>query len=64
MEAEEKRQVDDPKVDRNDWRKVVSLWLAHLLSAIVITREWTAPFRNWVLVLNQLVIRFEDRIAI
>ena len=29
-----------------------------------ITRKWTAPIRNWALVLNQLVIRFEDRIAI
>jgi putative transposase len=29
-----------------------------------ITRKWTAPIRDWALVLNQLVIRFEDRIAI
>lgn len=29
-----------------------------------ITRKWTALIRNWALVLNQLVIRFEDRIAI
>jgi putative transposase len=28
-----------------------------------ITRKWTAPLRNWALVLNQLAIRFEDRIA-
>ena len=34
------------------------------LATMDITRKWTAPLRNWALVLNQLVIRFEDRIAI
>jgi len=32
------------------------------LATMDITRKWTAPLRNWALVLNQLVIRFEDRI--
>ena len=34
------------------------------LATMDITRQWTAPIRDWALVLNQLVIRFEDRIAI
>jgi putative transposase len=34
------------------------------LATMDITRKWTAPLRNWALVLNQLAIRFEDRIAI
>ena len=34
------------------------------LATMDITRKWTAPIRDWALVLNQLVIRFEDRIAI
>jgi putative transposase len=33
------------------------------LATMDITRKWTAPLRNWALVLNQLAIRFEDRIA-
>jgi putative transposase len=34
------------------------------LATMDITCQWTAPIRDWALVLNQLVIRFEDRIAI
>ncbi len=26
-----------------------------------ITRQWTAPIRDWAKILNQLVIRFEGR---
>jgi putative transposase len=32
------------------------------LATVDITRKWTMPIRNWPQVLNQLVIRFEDRI--
>jgi transposase-like protein len=31
------------------------------LATIDITKKWTAPIRNWPLILNQLAIRFEDR---
>ena len=31
------------------------------LATMDITRKWTAPIRNWPLILNQLSIRFEDR---
>jgi transposase-like protein len=32
------------------------------LATVDITRKWTMPIQNWPQVLNQLVIRFEDRI--
>lgn len=32
------------------------------LATVDITRKWTKPIMNWPQVLNQLVIRFEDRI--
>jgi putative transposase len=32
------------------------------LATVDITAKWTAPLQNWPKVLNQLVIRFEDRI--
>ena len=32
------------------------------LATIDITRKWTSPIRDWAKVLNQLVIRFEDRL--
>jgi transposase-like protein len=32
------------------------------LVTIDITSKWTAPIRDWAKVLNQLVIRFEDRV--
>ena len=28
-----------------------------------IVKKWTMPIPNWALILNQLVIRFEDRIG-
>jgi putative transposase len=31
------------------------------LATMDITKKWTAPLQNWPLILNQLVIRFEDR---
>jgi transposase-like protein len=31
------------------------------LATMDITRKWTAPIRNWPLILNQLAIRFESR---
>jgi transposase-like protein len=31
------------------------------LATMDITKKWTAPLHNWPLILNQLVIRFEDR---
>jgi len=31
------------------------------LATMDITRKWSAPIRNWPLILNQLAIRFEDR---
>jgi transposase-like protein len=31
------------------------------LATMDITKKWTAPIRNWPLILNQLAIRFEDR---
>jgi len=31
------------------------------LATMDITRKWTAPIRDWPLILNQLAIRFEDR---
>lgn len=36
------------------------LYLAHRN----IARKWTMPIRNWPLILNQLVIKFEGRVAI
>ena len=36
--------------------------LLYYLATVDITRKWTMPIRNWPLVLNQLVIPFEDRI--
>jgi putative transposase len=32
------------------------------LATVDITRKWTSPIRDWAKVLNQLVIRFEDRL--
>jgi putative transposase len=32
------------------------------LATVDITRKWTMPIRNWTQVLNQLMIRFEDRV--
>ena len=29
-----------------------------------ITREWTAPIRDWAKILNQLAIRFEGRLVL
>ena len=29
-----------------------------------ITRQWTAPIRDWAKILNQLAIRFEGRFAL
>jgi transposase-like protein len=29
-----------------------------------ITRRWTRPIRNWPQILNQLVIRFENRLPL
>ena len=31
------------------------------LATMDITKKWTAPIRNWALILNQLAIRFENR---
>jgi len=31
------------------------------LATMDITKKWSAPIRNWPLILNQLAIRFEDR---
>jgi transposase-like protein len=31
------------------------------LATMDITKKWTAPLRNWPLILNQLAIRFEGR---
>jgi len=31
------------------------------LATMDISKKWTAPIRNWPLILNQLAIRFEDR---
>jgi transposase-like protein len=31
------------------------------LATLDITKKWTAPLRDWPLILNQLAIRFEDR---
>ena len=28
-----------------------------------ITKKWTSPVQNWAIILNQLVIRFEDRLG-
>lgn len=29
-----------------------------------ITKKWTMPIFNWAAILNQLVIRFEDRLSL
>jgi len=34
------------------------------LATMNITRKWTAPIQNWPLILNQLAIRFEDRMPV
>ena len=34
------------------------------LATMNITRKWTAPIRNWPLILNQLAIRFDDRMPV
>ena len=32
------------------------------LSTIGVTKKWTVPVRDWVLILGQLQIHFEDRL--
>jgi transposase-like protein len=34
------------------------------LATMNITKKWTAPLQNWPLILNQLAIRFEDRMSV
>jgi len=34
------------------------------LATMNITKKWTAPIQNWPLILNQLAIRFEDRMPL
>ena len=34
------------------------------LATMNITRKWTMPIQNWPLILNQLAIRFEDRLPV
>jgi len=34
------------------------------LATMNITKKWTAPIQNWPLILNQLAIRFEDRLPL
>jgi putative transposase len=34
------------------------------LATMNITKKWTAPIRNWPLILNQLAIRFDDRMPV
>lgn len=34
------------------------------LATLNITKKWTAPLRDWPLILNQLAIRFEDRMLV
>jgi putative transposase len=34
------------------------------LATMNITRKWTAPIQNWPLILNQLAIRFENRMSV
>jgi putative transposase len=34
------------------------------LATVNITKKWTAPLQNWPLILNQLAIRFEDRMPV
>ena len=34
------------------------------LATMNITKKWTAPLQNWPLILNQLTIRFEDRLPL
>ena len=34
------------------------------LATIHITRKWTLPIQSWSLILNQLAIRFEDRMSV
>lgn len=34
------------------------------LATVNITKKWTAPIRDWPLILNQLAIRFEDRMPL
>jgi len=34
------------------------------LATMNITKKWTAPIQNWPLILNQLAIRFEDRMPV
>jgi transposase-like protein len=34
------------------------------LATLNITKKWTAPIQNWPLILNQLAIRFEDRMPV
>ncbi|MEA3325798.1 MAG: hypothetical protein U9R53_00550 [Chloroflexota bacterium] len=31
------------------------------LATMDITKKWSAPIRNWLLILNQLAIRFDER---
>jgi len=34
------------------------------LATVNITKKWTAPIQNWPLILNQLAIRFDDRLPL
>jgi transposase-like protein len=34
------------------------------LATMNITKKWTAPLQNWPLILNQLAIRFENRMSV
>jgi len=34
------------------------------LATMNITKKWTAPIQNWPLILNQLAIRFQDRMPV
>jgi putative transposase len=34
------------------------------LATRYITKKWTMPIQNWLLILNQLAIRFEDRLPL
>jgi transposase-like protein len=34
------------------------------LATMNIIKKWTAPIQNWPLILNQLAIRFDDRMPL
>ncbi len=37
--------------------------LQNILANCDITKKWTAPIRNCALILNQLIVRFEQRLS-